>query len=199
MKTLKTTLSVIFLLTACITFAQDDEVEQKTLDNGNLQEQFDYIYNESNNYKSKKVVRKVWLEKYSRNVADSIKVLKDKLNATRGSLGSSESIVSEKDTQIAQLQSDLATVTAEKDQIDLLGIPMQKPAYKTTMWAIIGALLLGLIVFIMRFNSSNKVTKTTKASYQEINDEFDLFKKRTLEKEQQLKRELQDEINKSKF
>ena len=59
-------------------------------------------------------------------------------------------------------------------------------------------LLALLLFFIYKFNSSNVLTKQAENTLGEVEDEFEQYRKKTLVKEQQLRRKLQDEINKQK-
>jgi hypothetical protein len=66
------------------------------------------------------------------------------------------------------------------------------------MWSIIGALLALLIFFVYKFNNSNVVTKEAKLALSEMEEEFEEHRKVALEREQKVRRQLQDEINKQK-
>ncbi len=66
------------------------------------------------------------------------------------------------------------------------------------MWTAIGILLLLLIIFIIRFKASNAITVKAKENLATMQDEFEEHRKRSIEREQKLRRELQDEINKQR-
>ncbi|NJO91705.1 MAG: hypothetical protein HC831_24125 [Chloroflexia bacterium] len=75
---------------------------------------------------------------------------------------------------------------------------MSKEAYSKLMWIIISVLALVLAVFIILFKRSNKITLINKSALQETRDEFDKFRKRALEREQELSRNHLAELNKYK-
>ena len=64
------------------------------------------------------------------------------------------------------------------------------------MWSIIAALIALLAIFIFRFKNSNIVTKATKNALAELENEFKEHRRIALEREQKVRRELQDELNK---
>jgi len=64
------------------------------------------------------------------------------------------------------------------------------------MWSIIGILLSGLLLFIFRFKNSNTLTRQAKIKLDELELDFEDYKRKALEKEQKLGRQLQDERNK---
>ena len=64
------------------------------------------------------------------------------------------------------------------------------------MWSIIIALLVFLLVFIYKFKKSNVVTKMTKRALVDLENEYEEHRRVALEREQKVRRQLQDEINK---
>ena len=77
-----------------------------------------------------------------------------------------------------------------------LGMQMSKAGYSTLLWSIIAGLVAFLAFFIFRFKNSNIVTKETKSALAERENEFKEHRRVALEREQKVKRELQDMINK---
>ena len=59
-------------------------------------------------------------------------------------------------------------------------------------------MLLALTYFIFKFSKSNVLTKEAKSNLIEVEQEFEQHRKKTLEREQKLRRQLQDEINKQR-
>lgn len=168
------------------------------LKEGPINEQFEFILQNSNKYKNYKVVKRVWIEKLKKNVSDSI-------NAVRKDFDAEVAKVATQQTEIEKLKADLATVNqkitdlnTEKDSISLLGIQLSKGSYQTLMWGIIGVLAILWLFFAYKFKSSNAITKEAKTRLTETEQEFEEHRKRALEREQQVRRKLQDEINKNK-
>jgi hypothetical protein len=57
---------------------------------------------------------------------------------------------------------------------------------------------MGMLFFMYKFSNSNLLTKEAKHNLAEVEQELSQFRKKTLEKEQKLRRQLQDEINKQR-
>lgn len=168
------------------------------LKKGPISEQFEFILKNSNKYKNYKVVKRVWIEKLQKNVADSI-------NAIQKDFDTEVAKVATQQTEIGKLKVDLAAVNqkitdlnTEKDSISLLGLQLSKGSYQTLMWGIIGVLVILWLFFAYRFKTSNTITKEAKAKLVETEEAFEEHRKRALEREQQVRRKLQDEINKNK-
>ena len=82
--------------------------------------------------------------------------------------------------------------------MSLFGIPMSKSGYNVLMWSIIAGLLGLLLLFIYRFKNSNTITRNANKALAEIEEEFEEHRKVALEREQKVRRQLQDELNKQK-
>ena len=80
----------------------------------------------------------------------------------------------------------------------LFGIAMSKSGYNVLMWSIIAGLLAFLLFFIFRFKNSNAITKEAKQKLTEVEEEFEEHRRNALEREQKVRRQLQDELNKNR-
>lgn len=168
------------------------------LKDGPIKEQFEFIIKNSNKYKNYKVVKREWIEKLQKNVADSI-------NAAQKDLSTEVAKVATQQTDIEKLKADFAAVNqkiedlnTEKDSISLLGLQLSKGSYQSLMWGIVAVLAVLWLFFTYKFKASNTITKEAKAKLTETEHEFEEHRKRALEREQQVRRKLQDEINKNK-
>lgn len=190
-----------FLLISAAVFGQEEDPNEPkaSLDNGTIESQFDYLYRKSSSYQEYKVVKKTDYQKIKGNVLDSMRALKKDLIDTK-------KLVEVQGNEIKSLKADLLTtnnnltaVTKEKDNIQFLSIPMTKSAYNGLLWTIIFSLVGLLLFFIFRFKSSNSITVQAKALLSDTEKEFEAYKAKALEREQKVRRELQDELNKQKY
>jgi len=202
MKKFITALSFFFFLfiSSAVSGQEAENNEPKpSLDNGTIESQFDYLYRKSSSYQEYKVVKKTFYQKIKGNVLDSMQGLKKDLADTK-------KLVEVQGNEIKNLKSDLQTtnnnliaVTKEKDNIKFLGFPMTKSSYNSLLWTIILSLVALLLFFIFRFRSSNSITVQSKALLADTEKEFEAYKAKALEREQKVRRELQDELNKQKY
>lgn len=201
MKFLKKLLVLVILFTISTTFAQTNTTNEvkPSLNSGSIESQFNYLYKKSGSYQEYKVVKKTQYYKIKANVLDTLKSLSKRLNESYTTIESQKTEISSLEENLKTTNVNLDNVTTEKDNMNLLGIPMSKTGYNTLMWSIIAGLTLFLLFFIYQFKNSNSVTKTAQKSLNEIDEEFNDYKKRSIEREQKVRRELQDEINKRKY
>ena len=201
MKLVKTVLFVTFTLFCVTTInAQDDtnQEEKLSLNEGTIDNQFEYVIRRSNNYQEFKVVKKTWLYELKAHTIDS-------LNAVHKELSDSQAKINNQSNEITQLKSDLTTTKTnlentinEKDSMALFGLQMSKGGYNALMWTIIAALLAMLLLFVYKFKNSNSITKQAKKALLETEEEYEEYRRNSLEREQKVRRQLQDEINKHK-
>ncbi len=189
---------LIFAMATSLIYSQEDQnnTPKPSLDNGTIESQFDYLYRKSSTYQEYKVVKQTFYYKIKKNVLDSLKLLKNELASTKQVVTAQNTEVNELKGALKTTNDNLTNVTKEKDNIKLLGISLTKTSYNTILWSIIIGLVLFLLFFIYRFKNSNSVTKQANKSLAEIEEEFFAFKTIALEREQKVRRELQDEINK---
>lgn len=198
---MKLKISLAWLMVACmvsVNLAAQDEESQGSLDGGSLKSQYDYLIDESNDYQEYKVIRKTWVAKFERNLNDSIEAQRAAEKDVAGTLKNQKSQINKLQQQLTATRDSLNTSLEEKRSMAWLGMPMEKKSYRVLMWSIIGALTLTVVILIVMFRNSHAVTRDAKEKFTGLDEEFQQYKKRSLEREQKLRRELQDEINKQK-
>jgi hypothetical protein len=177
--------------------------KQLSLDGGSINDQFEYIITKSSNWnderrQSYEVIKRNWVLKLKGNVLDSLKAVHKNLNDTKATVSKQAQDIEKLKTNLTTTQGTLDQTNTEKDSMSLFGIQMSKGGYNTLMWSIIGGLLALLLLFIYRFKSSNSITKQAKTTLAETEEQFEEHRRVALEREQKVRRQLQDEINKHK-
>ena len=206
MKYLK--LSLILIVCTCYTLTTQAQTNteaesQLSLNSGSIDNQFEYIIQKSNRYRDErgriyKVVRREWLYTLKAHTLDSIKAIQKTLDATEATVTTQQKEIDELKTNLSSTQSTLDDTNKEKDSMALFGMQMSKGAYNTMLWSIIAGLLALLLFFIYKFKNSNSVTRAAKKTLEETEMEFEEHRRNALEREQKVRRQLQDEINKQK-
>ncbi len=167
------------------------------LDTLDIVSKVDYIINNSNKYKEFKVVKKTWLLDLKSHLTDSLEVQTTASAKTNKKIGTQKEEIESLKQTIAETNSVLTNANSAKDKISILGMSLDKGTYNALMFSTIIVLLVLLLVYILRFRTSNRSTVETKKNYGILDNEFELYKRSALDKEQKLKRQLQDEINKN--
>ncbi|MCF6279137.1 MAG: tRNA (guanine-N1)-methyltransferase [Flavobacteriaceae bacterium] len=187
-----------FALLFCITVNAQKELKTKSLSEGTIENQFDYLIKKSNRYQEFKVVKQVWLHRIKKSVGDSLKTMRKELNTTKGVLIEKQSQIDKLTNTLDTTNKNVASLNNEKDNINFFGALISKTLYNTILWSIIASLLFALAIYVMRFSRSNTITKESKDRFDELEREYESHKHRSLEREQVLRRKLQDELNKQR-
>ncbi len=195
---------IAFFLISTVCFSQAQSEEDKlSLNNGTINNQFEYVLKKSGNFKGtngqayEAVKRSMFLTLRNHTI-DSLKTLKTKLDNSKNSVETQQKEITALKTKLNSTQSTLDSTNLEKDSMSLLGMQMSKTNYNVLMWTIIAGLLALFILFVYKFKNSNAVTRDAKKALEEIEEEFDDHRRTALEREQKVRRQLQDEINKQK-
>lgn len=202
MKTLKfLALTVIMALGSNSIYAQDNETQ--SLNEGSINDQFEFILRKSGNFKGtngqqyEAVSRSMFLTLQAHTI-DSLKTLQSKLDTSNNTIQTQQKEINDLKSNLSSTQSTLDATNSEKNNMSLLGLQMSKTSYNILMWTIIGGLLTLLLIFIFKFKNSNSVTKAAKKALAETEEEFEEHRRSALEREQKVRRQLQDELNKQK-
>ncbi|NJY62220.1 hypothetical protein HC174_05545 [Salinimicrobium sp. CDJ15-81-2] len=179
------------LLLLCINTSFAQVSTETTID-----EKFQELITNSNNFKGYKVVDSGELSTLQKLTSNRIAELKEEIAASKEATAAQKEQMAQLKSDLEAMEAQLNTVTSEKDNIPFLGMSLSKAAYNTTMWSIIGVLVLALALFVVRFKRSHIHTTEARKNFNELEKEFDAYRVKALEKEQRLGRLLQDEKNK---
>ncbi|MBU2920401.1 tRNA (guanine-N1)-methyltransferase [Winogradskyella psychrotolerans] len=203
-----TKLSVILLVTMSLQSVNaqksNEEAEDKlSLNSGNIDSQFEYVFKKSGNFKGTdgqryEAVKFSSLLTLKNNVLDSLKTTYSKLESSEKVVENQANEIEELKTKLANTLSSLEQTDSEKNNMALLGMQTSKTNYNVIMWSIIAGLLAFLLFFIYKFKGSNSATRDAKHKLDEVETEFEEHRRNALEREQKVRRQLQDELNKQK-
>lgn len=194
MKSLFFTLFLLFI--QYTSFSQENNnvvIEDKTLEG-----QFDKINRISTSYQTYKVISKDKFQELKNNVLDSIKASNKDLKEQKVFLKNERDNVAKLNAELNKTKEDLKKAQEKENSISLFGFQISKVTYNLILWLIIISLALALAFFVFKFSKSNILTKKAKEDLEDVEQEFEVHRKKSLEREQKLRRQLQDEINKQR-
>lgn len=182
-------------------FSQTNEAQEEeklSLNSGSIDSQFEFVIRRSNSWQDYKTVKKTWLYTLKAHTLDSLKAVHKDLADTQAIVKNQAKEIADLKLNLSNTQTDLEQTNTEKNNMSLFGLQMSKSNYNVLMWSIIGGLLALLLFFIYKFNNSNAITKEARKNLADTEDEFEEHRKTALEREQKVRRQLQDEINKQR-
>ncbi len=188
-------LFIVFLLilSSNASFAQDEPAE---IDVPNtLENQFQELKSNSNNYQIYKVVNETSLDNFWKSVADSLKMDRAEIKALKAEVSQLNDEVGSLKIQVTERDAQLEEQEYQIEHMSFLGIGLTKGTYIVFTWILILILLIAALILYFRFKSANRITIKSKSEYSALSEEFENHKKRARENESKIKRELQTEIN----
>lgn len=192
------------LLGTTVSFAQTETpIEELSLDKSDLAGQFDFISKKSSSWRDEKgqkyeVIKVQYLQQLKAHTLDSIKAIKGSLAKAKIEITNQENEISALKKSLNATKETLNNTTEEKDNMSFLGIQLSKSGYSTMLFSVIGVLLALCALFAFKFKNSNVLTKDAKHKLAEVETEYEDHRKNALEREQKVRRQLQDEINKNR-
>lgn len=200
MKHLRVLLILALLIPLFSTYAQEEEAA--TEEDSSLKGQFEELERKSGNYRANgiqyEVIKLSDLYKVKNNIFDSISTSTKTIKDLSATITSNEAEIENLNTKLRETTEKLNSVTEEKDSISFFGILIGKGTYNFILWSIIFGLLLLLLFFIYRFRNSNFLTQQAKSALADLEEEYETHRRKALEREQKISRQLQDELNKQK-
>ncbi len=196
-----TKVSIILLVTfslQTITAQATEEKDKLSLNSGTIDSQFEFVIRRSNSWQDYKTVKKTWLYELKSHTSDTLKAIHKNLADTKAVVTAQANEITNLKTSLSNTESTLNSTNEEKENISLFGIQMSKDNYKVLMWGIVAGLLALLLLFIYKFKGSNSSTREAKLKLSEVEVEFEDHRRTALEREQKVRRQLQDELNKQK-
>jgi len=161
---------------------------------------FQTLKTESQTVKRKNQVYKVFKE----NVLDSFwKTVKDTLHKQQQILirnnAQIATLTRQKDAaeqMLAVQNADMQEVLFDSNHITIMGISFTKVFFILIFMVLIGGLVFLLSISIIRMKYVTAMKKENELLLESVSNEFEVFKRKSLERQTKLSRQLQDERNK---
>jgi len=166
-----------------------------SLTSGTIDSQFVHLTAISRSQNGFELVRRANLELIRRNVADSLAAYREQIAKISASIGQEQAAMASLADSLALVKGELEIARENRDSFAFFGLLMSKTTYSLLVWGIVLVLAIALVFYIYRFNQSHVVTRDARKAFDDLQTEFDQHRKKAMEKEQKLKRQLQDEIN----
>lgn len=183
----------LFLFAVQLSAQDSIQVYKNTLNNQMIE-----AFDKSNSYQDYKVVKKTQLVTLKRNILDSVSNLERKIASQKNDLELQKNEIDSLTKSLKISQEELIKSKDKEDGIIIFGTLTSKATYNAVMLGIIALLVLVGGFLFYRFLNSHKITNATELKMAEIEIELEDYRRNSLEREQKLRRKLQDEINKNR-
>lgn len=187
-----TTLTLILLFGISV-FSQEEIEKSKS-----IEESIDNLYKKSSSWEYYKVIRKDRFLNVKKEILDSLDFYKNNLIKKSNLIDKLHDSLADSKKVIETLSFDMKFYLDKQNEISFFGIKLTKLLYQFIVWAIIIIVLALLNYYIFRFKNSHIVTRKAQEELKEVEEELAEYRKKSIQREQKLRRQLQDEINKQR-
>lgn len=184
----------ICLALATLGFSRDQEAWKAEKD---IKKQFEVMKENLKFYGGYYLLTEEQLQDYYKSVEDSSKELKALIAIDRATIAQQKSEIDKLSKQLTEVQANLDASLSREDSIMSFWGQTSKTTFATVMYTIVFVLIAVAAFVFLLFVRSNKITVEARAKFDELEAEFESQKKRSLDKEMKLNRELQTERNKN--
>lgn len=159
-----------------VTLASGQTKMPEELTTATINGQIEYVEDHTRIYDNFRAIREDIYQKLNKNIIDSLSAEKGRIIE----LKKAGSVLTQKNDSLTMLlgstRNDLASVTATKNKIRVLGLELKKGVYNTIMWTILGVALLLLAIGFLIFKRNLVVLLRTEKDLKELKEEFAAYK-----------------------
>ena len=188
----------LYLFIFCLLMSIDTFSQKTKNDTLSLSKQFEQVYRRSSSYKDFKVIRKTTFQDLKENTLNSIKSIDEKLKIESLKNTILEQEINNITKTHLELDLKLSNAIQEKNTISFVGLKLKKNTFKIIIWSIFFMLIILICYLAYKLKDGVKITSQAKKELTRVEEEFNSYKKKSLVRDQKLRRQLQDEINKQR-
>jgi hypothetical protein len=188
----------LYLFIFCLFVSVNTFSQKAKNDTLPLSKQFEQVYRRSSSYKDFKVIRKTTFQDLKENTLNSIKSIDEKLKIESLKNTRLEQEINNITKTHLELDLKLSNAILEKNTISFIGLKLKKNTFKIIIWSIFFMLIILICYLAYKLKDGVKITSQAKKELTRVEEEFNSYKKKSLVRDQKLRRQLQDEINKQR-
>jgi len=162
----------------------------------NLKERYEIMKDKAESYTDYKVIKNSILDGVWKISMDSIAKARADLRTANSTIAKLNGEIQGAVDKVKAAETAMAQSDYERTHMTVFGVPVAKGVFVTTSLVIIAALIIALLTVFSTFNVLRRSNREKELTIHGIMSEFDSFRKKALEKEVKISRELQSERNK---
>lgn len=128
-----------------------------------------------------------------------INALSEQLTFAVETVSNQKQTIATLENELADFKSALAQAQNQTEEISIAGFTMPASQYSSALTFLSGFLFLIAVIFVVRFRNANYITRKSTDALANLEEEHEEHIRISLEREQKLRRQLQDEINRHKI
>ncbi len=160
-----------------------------------LNERYLLLKSKSQSYRDYKVIKETVLDGFWRIIRDSVASKESLLQASNQNIAKLNTQLSETQVSLKEKEQSMTAVVHDSTHINVLGIEFSKGIFLTIVTILIGALILFVALITGRLKLVHTSMKHREDAFSTLSNEFEDYKRKAMEKQTKLSRELQNERN----
>jgi len=191
---MKVHLSFMLVFIVGALYAQPD---QKAPDDNelSLKARYKEMKSSSQTFKDYKVIKEVVLDKFWQIATDSVAKKRQELAEAKNEITFLQGELNTARATMQEQHDSIKEVIFDSTHITVMGVPFSKNIFLLLSAAVIGSLIFIVSLAFARVKIANGLAKEKTLIADSISHEFEDFKKKSMEKQTKLSRELQSERN----
>jgi hypothetical protein len=186
---------LILMLVAAVVSAQT-AADALRPDNQSLRERYLIMKTKSQNYQEYKVIKENLLDSWWKIVTDSLQAKQAAIRQSRANANKLQADLNQSIETLKSKEASMQDVVYSSTHIKVLGIDFDKGFFAGMVGFIILALGLTIAVIMYTLKASRRTLKEKADLATAISNEYEEYKRKAMDKQTKLSRELQNERNK---
>jgi len=174
---LRFTVTIIIILTGTIKSIGQSPMPE-ILEQGTIREQMNYLEERTRIYENYRAIREDMFQMIKRNAVDSLLKVQGQVTILAGMNKNLLARIDSLTISLTDTKSLLAEAVSTKENIGVLGMNLNKTAYNSIMWVIVGILLSLLALGFLVFKRNLTVMLRTKKDLEELKIEFEVYRQK---------------------
>lgn len=187
---------LVFLFVGRVSFAQQEVADALAKDGKSLNKRFTTIVSNSQNFTDYKVVKESYLLDFWKIVKDSMRLAHNNLQEANDSISSLKTRIETQKENLKRAEDEKTEMEHDSTHINAYGIDMHKGFFLTLFLTVTGGLIFLVISLYGKLSLLQRSYSETSATLADVTEEFKEHKRKSLDRQMKLSRELQDERNK---
>lgn len=190
---------LIFLVALILPHLLNAQLAAKALESNaelDLKERYQVMKTSSQTYEDYKVIKEYILDGFWKITVDSISKKESLLVAERQKVVDLQAELAASRQELANQQASVEGITFDSEHISVFGIHFRKSVFLIITIAVVAGLLTVIVGILARLKILQTTVKDKTQVADSLTHEFEEYKRKALERQSKLSRELQNERNK---
>ena len=187
-------LATLIVFTGSVALAQEPESNQSQTEE-DLNAQYNDLKQNAETYGEFKVFRVSKLDDFWSAVNDSISLIREDLSEKQNLIDTQQAEIDQLNTEFQDNENRFQENEYAATHIEFLGIDFTKSTFKIMMSILVISLALIILIGYTQYNHNRRMAVQNAAECRKLENEYEDLRKKSLEKQIHLKRELQTERN----